>query len=108
MDVSLKDLKELLCCQPATSASHPYNIGSDYFIRTVTHHYTGKLIAVYPQELVLLDAAWIADDGRFSDAVSRGLFNEIEPWPENVEVVIGRNTIIDASIVAFPLPRSRK
>ena len=91
-----------------TKKEHPYNVGANYFIRTVTHHYTGKLIAVYPTELVLVDAAWIADDGRFTQAVGSGAFNEVEPFPDGKEVIVGRGSVIDAVEIPFALPRSQK
>lgn len=53
----------------AAAKMHPFEVGKNYFIRTVTHHHTGKLVAVYDHELVLENAAWIADDGRLSDAL---------------------------------------
>ncbi len=86
----------------------PWKVGSNYFIRTVTHHYTGKLVAVYDKEIVLLDAAWIADDGRFMQAVASGSFGEIEPYPDGLEVIVGRGAILDAVTIAFALPRSQK
>ena len=85
----------------------PYQIGSTYFIRTVTHHFTGVLIKVFKQELVLKDAAWIADDGRFTPAVRDGSFNEVEPYPDG-EVIIGRGSLIDAYAVKFNSPRTQK
>lgn len=84
----------------------PWQIGQNYFIRTVTHHYTGKLLAVHQLELVLTDAAWIADDGRFMQAVASGEFNEIEPYPDG-PVIIGRGAILDACIIPA-VPRSQK
>jgi hypothetical protein len=75
--------------------SHPYTIGANYFIRTVTHHHVGRLVAVYQQELVLEGASWVPDDGKFSEALATGVFNEIEPFPA-VPVIIGRASIIDA------------
>jgi hypothetical protein len=86
---------------------HPYEIGENYMIRAVTFHYTGKLKAVYEHEIVLEDAAWIADDGRFKDAVAKGTFNEVEPYPDG-DVIIGRGAITDAKKVTFPLPRIQK
>lgn len=95
---------------PATQRGndHPYILGANYFIRTVTHHYTGRLVAVYALELVLVDVAWIADDGRFAQAMASGDFSEVEPWPDGTEVVVGRGSIEDASICPFALPRSQK
>src|SRR5574341_1053677 len=61
---------------------------------TVTMYYTGKLRQVTAQELVLTDAAWIADTGRFSEALRTGTLSEVEPFPEG-QVVIGRGAIVD-------------
>jgi len=93
---------------PAPPASHPFAIGKNYFIRTVTHHYTGRLTHVFPQEIVLEDAAWIADDGRFSQAVASGSFAEVEPYPDGASVIIGRGSILDAVQANYPLPRVQK
>lgn len=91
----------------AKDTDHPYKVGQPYFIRTVTHHYTGILREVYEHELVLVDAAWIADDGRFNVAVSVAEFNEIEPYPDGKEVVVGRHAIVDACVVP-KVPRDIK
>jgi hypothetical protein len=91
----------------ADCRAHPYLVGENYFIRTVTFHYTGRLVEVFEHELVLEDASWIADDGRFADAVAKGAFNEIEPYPVG-RVIIGRGAIVDATTVSFPLPRKQK
>lgn len=84
-----------------------WEIGAVYFIRTVTHHLTGRLTRVAPQELVIEDAAWIADDGRFSEAVKDGKFSEVEPFPDG-PVIIGRGSLIDARRVTFSAPRSQR
>ncbi len=74
---------------------HPYKIGAIYLIRTVTMIDTGRLVAVTTQELVLEDAAWIADTGRFADALKNCKFNEVEPFPDG-RVIVGRGAVIDA------------
>jgi len=86
----------------------PYKVGEKYFIRTVTHHFTGKLTAVYDKELVLSHCAWIADDGRFSDTLKSGEHSEVEPYPEGAQVIIGRMSIIDAHIYQPDLPLTQK
>lgn len=85
----------------------PYNIGKNYFIRTVTHHHTGKLVAVTNQELVLENAAWIADDGRLTQALEKSEFNEVEMFPADSKVIIGRGSIIDA-VEIDNIPKSQK
>jgi hypothetical protein len=86
--------------------NHPYNIGQNYFIRTVTHHHTGTLVAVTDKELVLENAAWIADDGRFTQALQTGDFNEVEMFPKG-QVIVGRGALIDACIIP-KLPTEQK
>jgi hypothetical protein len=94
---------------PAAAASpvtHPYHVGDAVFIRTVTYHYTGKIAAITPGEIVLADAAWIADSGRFHVALATGALSEVEPYPAGV--VISRGAIVDVSPWAHPLPRVAK
>lgn len=86
-----------------TPAANPYNIGKNYFIRTVTHHHTGRLVDVTNKELVLENAAWIADDGRLTDSLKDCEFKEVEMFPADSRVIIGRGSIIDAvEITSIP------
>jgi len=82
-----------------------WTVGKAYFIRTVTNYFTGRLILVTPQELVLEDAAWIADTGRFADAIAKGQLNEVEPYPSRV--IIGRGSVVDACEWDAALPRAQ-
>jgi len=89
------------------NAENPWRVGANYFIRTVTHHFTGNLVSVGEKELVLVDAAWIADDGRFSEAMETETFSEVEPYPAGKKVIIGRSSVIDA-VELTNLPRELK
>lgn len=108
--LTVKQIKHIqsLLKGPSAEASHPYKVGSNYFIRTVTHHLTGKLVKVTSKELVLVDGAWIADDGRFNEALRDGKLNEVEPFPDGDEVVVGRGALIDCVQWRHALPRSVK
>ena len=106
-DLTIKQAKELAGLLTTSQSPHPYELGANYFIRLVTHHYTGRLVPVTEHELVLEDCAWIADDGRFAQAVEKGTFNEVEPFPTGA-VILGRGAILDATKVVFSLPRSQK
>ena len=101
-----RELSRLFNPQPQ-STSHPFEVGKNYFIRTVTHHHTGKLVEVGPQELVLENAAWIADDGRLTDALASCSFKEVEMFPVGSRVIVGRASIIDALVVSS-IPTSQK
>ena len=101
-----KKLASLFNHAEERSESAPWGIGKCYLIRTVTMIQTGRLVAVHKQELVLEDAAWIADTGRFSDALKSLEFTEVEPFPDG-DVIVGRGSIIDAVQIAKP-QRSQK
>jgi len=78
----------------------PYEIGKNYFIRTVTNYFTGTLLWVGDKELLLENVSWIPDMGRFSNVLREGKFNEVEPYPEGL-VIIGRGSVIDATFWNF-------
>ena len=83
-----------------------WEVGKNYLIRTVTMINTGKLVAVTEQEIVLEQAAWIADTGRFANALKTGKFDEVEPFPDG-KVIVGRGAVIDA-VEIKELPREQK
>ena len=108
-DLTIKEARELskMFGNGSTKEdSHPYSIGKNYFIRTVTHHLTGKLIKVTSQELVLEGAAWIADDGKLSDSLEKETFHEVEMFPDR-QVIVGRASLIDA-VTINKIPTSTK
>jgi hypothetical protein len=107
-DLTLGQVKELqaLFGGSKLTDNSAWEIGKTYLIRTVTMTDTGRLVAVTEHELVLEDAAWIADSGRFADAVKKAEFQEVEPFPDG-RVIIGRGSIIDAVGIKLS-PRSQK
>lgn len=81
-------------------------VGQTYFIRTVTMHYTGRVTAISDAEILLEDAAWIADSGRFHNALKTGELGEVEPFVD--PVVVGRAALVDATPWRHALPREQK
>lgn len=73
----------------------PYKIGQAYLFRTVTYAVSGVVARVTNHEIVVTDAAWIADTGRFGEALKTGIFSEIEAAPDG-EVIVGRGAVTDA------------
>ena len=106
--LTVKEIKHIQSLLNGPDLNSPYLVGSNYFIRSVTHHYVGKLVLVTPKELVLERASWVADDGRFMNAVCEGQLNEIEPYPADEQVIIGRGAILDAVRWKFDLPDKQK
>lgn len=99
MNLNEMTVEQLVAVVQNAQTAEPHHgvweIGKVYLIRTVTMIDTGRLVAVTPHELVLEDAAWIADTGRFAQAVADAKFNEVEPFPDG-RVIIGRGAIVDA------------
>jgi len=69
-------------------------------------YYTGRVALVKASEVVLSDAAWIADTGRFADALARGTLSEVEPFIGPVS--INRGAIVDVTEWKHALPRVQK
>ena len=85
----------------------PLVIGENYLIRTVTMIYTGKLTKVYDKDLVLVDCAWIPETERWAQTVEKGVFKEVEPYPDGYEVILNREAILDTTKVHWKLPRTQ-
>ncbi len=83
-------------------------VGKSVFIRTVTHHYTGHVEAIANGFIWLNSAAWIADDGRFSQCIGEGKVNEVEPYPAELVVAVAIGSIIDVCAWSHSLPRAQK
>ncbi len=88
----------------------PYEVGINYLIRTVTMIVVGTLKGIYKQELILENASWIADTGRFHNALKDGIetisSSEIEPFVS--DVIIGRGAIVDCTAYVCKLPTEQK
>jgi hypothetical protein len=93
-------------CLGSSESELPFKVGQAYFFRTVTHHHTGRVRSIHGKFLVLDDAAWIADDGRFSDALKTGTLNEVEPMPEGSGINV--DSLIDFAPWNHPLPKVQK
>ena len=89
------------------SNSH-WEIGENYLIRTVTMTSVGKLKKVTNSELVLTNASWIADTGRYHDAIKDGFSSaaEIEPYID--DIIINRSAIVDATKYRHELPSKQQ
>ncbi len=83
----------------------PDMIGSCFFFRTVTYHLVGRVEAIFGNHLRLSDASWVADSGRFMNAIKDGTLNEVEP----VGIAyINLSTVTDFFPWIHPLPKDQK
>jgi spore maturation protein CgeB len=92
----IKEIQALACKTTKQLPRSPFEVGKKYLIRTVTMTLTGELKEIFPQFLVLKEADWIADTGRFSISLeNQDNFNEVEPFKNDCIVSIG--SIVDAT-----------
>ena len=92
----------------SSKAQSPLRVGNKVFIRAVTHYLTGEVVIVNRDEIVLRNAAWIADTGRWSEALRSGTLSEVEPYPDDLLVCVGRGAVVDYCDWHHELPRVTK
>ena len=93
------------------SSDIPFEVGEAYFFRTVTYHTLGKVKKIVGNFLVLEEASWIADSGRFNEFINEGKVyesssSEIEPL--EVNPVISLASIVDAFPWKHKMPNKVK
>ena len=104
-DLTIKEAREIVAMSTdKKDGDYSELVGENVFIRTVTHHYTGRLIEERAGVIILANAAWIAGDGRFSNAMNKGELDEVEPYHPDQLVRISKGAILDLSIWLFELP----
>ena len=81
-------------------------IGKNYLIRTVTMIQIGRLVGITEKELILDNACWVADTGRFNAALETGKLNELEMFVK--PVIVNRGAIVDATEWICELPKNTK
>ena len=87
------------------SNTHSFKISTCYLVRTVTFHFIGKVVGITDLNLVLDDVCWLADSGKFSNALLTGKIAECESVPDGHMVMLGG--IIDAAIWSHPTPKTQ-
>jgi len=75
-------------------------IGKVYLIRTVTMIYTGRLKDQSKTELLLSEAAWIAETERWADTCKNEAFKEVEPYYR--DVILFKGAILDVTEISKP------
>jgi len=75
------------------------------FISTVTKFFTGHVAKETKKYFKLDKAAWIADTGRFTEAMAKAEFSEVEPY--NQPVFVMKAAIVDVCEIGA-LPTTQK
>ncbi len=61
-------------------------VGDAVFVRCAVFHYTGRVKSIANGAVELVEAAWIADSGRWHDALMTGKLLEVEPEPHGISI----------------------
>jgi len=77
--ISERIKSQLLEDEKIDISSYDDFVGHCFFIRTVTYHLVGKVTKRIGHFLQLEQASWVADSGRFMNAIKEGKLNEVEP-----------------------------
>lgn len=86
-----------------------FEVGKTYLFRGVTMYQVGTVVAVFPGEVLLSPAAWVADTGRFNEALKSGVLFEVEPYPpECLPAIVNRGALADASVWPHGVPAEVK
>lgn len=103
---NIREINALMSGKNLSDKNDLFVVGQAYLIRTVTMMYTGRLERLTDRTIELKDAAWIADSGRYSDALKTGSLDEVEPYPD--AAFVNRDAIVDYAVWSHPLPREQQ
>jgi len=80
-------------------------IGKKIFVRTVTYHFVGKVEKIVGNLLFMSNASWVADSGRFMQAIKEGKLDEVEPIGD---MFLNINSFVDGTEWKHELPTEQK
>jgi hypothetical protein len=80
-------------------------VGKTLFLRTVTYHIIGKVEKLIGKIVFLSQAIWVADSGRFMQAIKGGELNEYE---EMGDWFVNLDTVTDFGFWKHNIPKGQK
>jgi hypothetical protein len=105
-DETFEKLKDqLLDSEQIDISTYDDFVGKAWFFRTVTYHLVGKAVKRVGMFLQLEQASWVADGGRFMQAIKNGTLSEVEPVGT---VFVNLNSLVDLFPWKHKLPTDQK
>ena len=105
-DETYEKIKDQLTQEESVEIDH-YNdlVGKKWFLRTVTYHWVGKAVKQVGDFVQLENASWIADSGRWMQAIRDGKLSEVEPTGM---VFVNIKSVVDFVPWKHELPKEQK
>lgn len=72
----------------------PFKVGDKRVFTFNRMFYSGRIVEIHSDYIVIDHAAWIADTGTFSKRIKTGDFWEVEPFPVESKVTLTRSNIV--------------
>ena len=104
-DETWEKIKDQIGINDREISSYEDLVGGKFYFRTVTFHLTGEVKKIVGRFAYLKKAAWIADSGRFMDAIKKGELNEVEPVGD---AFVNLDTVTDFFPWVHRLPEEQK
>ena len=80
-------------------------VGGKFYFRTVTYHSVGEVKKIVGRFVFLKTASWVADSGRFMNAIKDGELAEVEPVGD---AFLNLDTVVDFFPWKHTLPTKQK
>ena len=93
----LEDCKEVF--------SYEDLVGGKYYFRAVTYHTVGEVKKIVGRFAYLKNASWVADSGRFMNAIKDGTLSEVEPVGD---ASVNLDSVVDFFPWKHSLPKEQK
>lgn len=100
-----EDAKKMYATIPVKPGKPVVEVGQTVIIRGIPFYYIGRITYVDDKRLVLENACWLADSGRWSEALQTGDINECEKYPDPVE--LRTDLCCDITLWKNPLPETK-
>lgn len=105
-DETYESIKGQLKCEEKVDVSDLKDlIGKNWFFRTVTYHSVGRVVKIIGNFLQLEKASWVADSGRFTQAIKEGTLSEVEPVGD---CFVNLQSVVDFFPWIHELPKVQK
>lgn len=104
-DEQFNAVEALLAEQRREYGNYEDLVGDKFFFRTVTYHLVGEVKKIVGRFAHLKNASWIADSGRFNEAIKDGTLSEVEPVGD---AFVNLDTVVDFFPWNHPLPTKVK